>query len=111
MEGGPCCLTSAQAHLPSALLPLTQLYALTKERDGPSFLPPSFPSCCPCLSHPPQVYALTKERDALKKGAEKLGEYSALIKEKDAIIKQVCGVGVEGMKDAITKQVWGLSDS
>ena len=25
----------------------------------------------------------------MKKGAEKLGEYSALIKEKDAIIKQV----------------------
>ena len=29
----------------------------------------------------------------MKKGAEKLGEYSALIKEKDAIIKQVGGGG------------------
>lgn len=40
-----------------------------------------------------QVYALTKERDALRKGAEKLADYSALIKEKDDIIKQVRGSG------------------
>lgn len=39
------------------------------------------------------MYALTKERDALKKGSEKLSEYSALIKEKDAIIKQVMEEG------------------
>jgi hypothetical protein len=37
-----------------------------------------------------KVYALTKERDALRKGAEKLADYGALIKEKDDIIKQVC---------------------
>jgi hypothetical protein len=37
-----------------------------------------------------QVYALTKERDALRKGSEKIADYSALIKEKDGIIKQVC---------------------
>ena len=36
-----------------------------------------------------QVYALTKERDALRKGSEKIADYSALIKEKDGIIKQV----------------------
>lgn len=37
-----------------------------------------------------QVYALTKERDALKRGNEKLADYSSLLKEKDGIIKQVC---------------------
>lgn len=36
-----------------------------------------------------QVYAVSKERDALRKGAEKLADYGALIKEKDDIIKQV----------------------
>lgn len=35
------------------------------------------------------MYALTKERDALRKGSEKIADYSALIKEKDGIIKQV----------------------
>ncbi|GAX82954.1 hypothetical protein CEUSTIGMA_g10381.t1 [Chlamydomonas eustigma] len=40
-----------------------------------------------------KVYALTKERDALKKGSEKLTEYSSLMKEKDAIIKQVLEEG------------------
>ncbi len=38
-----------------------------------------------------KVYAISKERDALKKGSEKINEYSGLIKEKDAIIKQVHG--------------------
>ncbi len=42
-------------------------------------------AACPCV----QVYALTKERDALRKGSEKIADYSALIKEKDGIIKQV----------------------
>ncbi len=32
---------------------------------------------------------MSKERDALRKGAEKLADYGALIKEKDDIIKQV----------------------
>ena len=40
-----------------------------------------------------QVYALTKERDALRKGSEKLADYSATIREKDAIIKQVMEEG------------------
>ena len=34
------------------------------------------------------MYALTKERDALKRGNEKLGDYSNLLREKDEIIKQ-----------------------
>lgn len=40
-----------------------------------------------CMSM--QVYALTKERDALRKGTDKLGNYEQLMKDKDAIIKQV----------------------
>ncbi|GLI69265.1 hypothetical protein VaNZ11_013798, partial [Volvox africanus] len=40
-----------------------------------------------------KVYALTKERDALRKGAEKLADYGALVKEKDDIIKQVMDEG------------------
>jgi hypothetical protein len=36
-----------------------------------------------------KVYALTKERDALKRGSNKLHSMDDLIKEKDAIIKQV----------------------
>lgn len=39
------------------------------------------------------MYALTKERDALKRGNEKLSDFSALIKEKDGIIKQVSKQG------------------
>ena len=36
-----------------------------------------------------QVYALSKERDMLRRGNEKLASMNDLIKEKDAIIKQV----------------------
>lgn len=36
-----------------------------------------------------KVYALTKERDALRRGNEKLGTVTDLLKEKDAIISQV----------------------
>jgi hypothetical protein len=36
-----------------------------------------------------QVYALSKERDMLRRGNEKLASINDLIKEKDAIIKQV----------------------
>ena len=43
------------------------------------------------MNAPPalQVYALTKERDALKRGNEKLGDYTKLVHEKDETIKQV----------------------
>ncbi|KAG1674585.1 hypothetical protein FOA52_001834 [Chlamydomonas sp. UWO 241] len=40
-----------------------------------------------------KVYALTKERDALRKGSEKLADYSATIKERDGVIKQVMAEG------------------
>ncbi|GFH26866.1 TMF_TATA_bd domain-containing protein [Haematococcus lacustris] len=40
-----------------------------------------------------KVYALTKERDALKRGNEKLADYTSLIREKDGIIKQVMEEG------------------
>ena len=36
------------------------------------------------------MYALTKERDALKRGSDKLSGMDDLVREKDAIIKQVC---------------------
>ena len=36
-----------------------------------------------------KVYALTKERDALRRGTDKLSSANDLLKEKDAIIKQV----------------------
>lgn len=48
-----------------------------------------------------KVYALTKERDALKKGAEKITEYSSLLKEKDGIIKQVMEEGEKLSKKQI----------
>jgi TATA element modulatory factor len=40
-----------------------------------------------------QVYVLTKERDALKRGAEKMTDYGALVREKDGIIRQVMEEG------------------
>mmetsp|Transcript_7272 Transcript_7272/g.13648 ORF Transcript_7272/g.13648 Transcript_7272/m.13648 type:complete len:967 (+) Transcript_7272:118-3018(+) len=42
-----------------------------------------------------KVYALTKERDMLKKDAEKKGDVSTLLLEKDEIIKQVMSEGEE----------------
>ncbi|MEW5317338.1 MAG: hypothetical protein WDW38_008644 [Sanguina aurantia] len=40
-----------------------------------------------------KVYALSKERDALRKGAEKLAEYGATIREREETIKQLMGEG------------------
>lgn len=57
-------------------------------------LPCCMPTCCReyearLAASERKVYALTKERDALKRGTDKLSGMDDLVREKDAIIKQV----------------------
>ncbi|MEW5302012.1 MAG: hypothetical protein WDW36_004826 [Sanguina aurantia] len=58
-----------------------------------------------------KVYALSKERDALRKGAEKLAEYGATIREREETIKQGSWVPSRLGREAAGVPTWPSSGS
>lgn len=59
-----------------------------------------------------KVYALTKEREALKRGQDKMSGLDDLLKEKDAIIKQVgARAGVRACVGSVRRGVGGWAAS
>lgn len=96
--GAAGCFCAAWYCTWGALPPLVRALGTSASALSPHTIPPLHPSPLrPCreaearlATAERKVYALTKERDALKRGSDKLSGMDDLVREKDAIIKQVC---------------------